>query len=172
MELEVTPPTIVVTDQDSTPLHNVFKQVETEQLSHSVGPGPDYGIEDCCTDCFSSDDSEAPPVNDGKLDKLQGELDSLQQLVSGLKDRQSRTRKMLNSYRNRDYSFTGVYDRARRLRRAKEDALWQLSQGSPCTGMSFQPSSLMGTEKSFFDELNEAEDFFWEEVTFGESTEL
>lgn len=175
MEVETPPPPpiILITEQDS-PTHEIIKPVETEELSHSVSSGPDYGIEECSTDCFSSDESEASPVDDGKLERLQGELESLQQLVSGLKDRQSRTRKMLNSYRNRDYNFTGVYDRARRLRRAKEDALWQMTQGSASMGMSFQPSSLnlMGTEKSFFDELNEAEDFCWEEITFGESTDL
>jgi len=184
-------PLIFVTDQDDSILENMtfddtlpahIESAQVQGLSQSLSSDPDQDsprIDNCSLDCFSDDSAPPSPQyapqpepQSDKLDLLQMELDNLRQLMSGLKDRQSRTRKMLNSYRNRDYSFTGVYERARKLRRVKEDELWQMMQGSPSLGLQLQPSNFVGEEKSFLDELNEAGDFCWEGITFGESTDL
>ena len=178
------PPVILITNQDEPDCEMmitedspppVIESVDVHELSHSLDSTSstidhDYGrIDECSSDCFSSDDSPPPSPRCDRLDHLQEELDNLKNLVSKLKDGQSRTRKMLNSYRSRDYSFAGVYERARKLRRTKEEDLWQMSHGSP--SLILQPSNLGGTEKSFLDELNEA-DCCWEGITFGESTDL
>ena len=170
-------PVIMITEDDDPPV--IIEPVQVQELSHSLTsePGDSFAcIDECSSDCFPSDDSPPPspprsPRCD-QLDLMQAELDNLKHLLSGLKDRQTRNRKMVNSYRNRDYSFTGVYDRARRLRRDKEEALWNMMHGSPSPGLQLQPSNLVGTEKSFLDELHEAGDYCWEGISFGESTDL
>lgn len=172
VELPQEPTPVIMITVDSPP---IIESVDVHELSHSLDStstttDQEYvRIYECSSDCFSSDDSPPPSPGCDKLDLLQEELDNLRNLVSRLKDGQSRTRKMLNSYRSRDYSFTGVYERARKLRRTKEEDLWQMSHGSP--SLTLQPSNLGGTEKSFLDELNEAE-CCWEGITFGESTDL
>ena len=187
-------PVIMITDEDTSPA--VIESDHVQELSHipiqvpelsipelsqslSSDPDQEYVIDECSSDCFSSnsDDSDPPASKCNQLDLMQDELNNLKQLAANLRDRQSRTRKMLSSYRNRDYSFNGVYERARKLRRNKEDDMWEATQGSPTQSLALQPSTLAGTEKSFLDELNEAGDWgeswdMMDEITFGESTDL
>lgn len=129
-----------------------------------VSPAPDLPSSE--SDPESDHDSD----DADEYDSMQNELNDLRDLLASLKEGQSRSRNMLNSFRSHDYndSLSGVYERSRKLCRAKEDALWQMN-GSTVV----QASNLDNSEKSFLDELNEAEDYScWEEITFGESTEL
>lgn len=122
----------------------------------------------------SSHDTSDEIVEDESLDTMVSEIENIRELLSGLKEKQSATRQLLDNYQSQDYSLSDVYERTKRLRRSKEEALSNLvnDRGGPL----LQPSSLQQYETSFFDELNDTDEY-WDEfeygnIIFGESTVL
>ena len=121
-------------------------------------------------------DEQLDQAGEENLSTMVNEIENIRELLSGLKEKQSATRQLVDSYQSQDYSLSEIYERTEKLRRSKEAAISDLMNEGDQGPLLLQPSNLQHYETSFLDELNETDEY-WDEfaygdIIFGESTVL